>query len=298
MTAATWGGDVSAYGDAVVARAYDVGRPGYPDAVIDQIVEGLQLSATSRVLDVAAGTGKLTERLVPRVGSVVAVDLVPAMLEVLSRRVPSATVLQGAAESLPCESDSFDAVTVADAFHWFEIESALAEAARVLRPGKGMAIVKHAPLASRAPPSWLRCYRALLERVQLHDPDVGPDLPLEDPQSWHSQLLSSDRYFTVEYDGTFDQRLVQSRDAFVQHALSRAFIGGYAEPRRSEILDEITELLSRHQVAEIVSDYTVTVVLLRMRRASPLVADDDGKRGEEPLASRNDDAAHPPRSEP
>ena len=87
------------------------------------------------MLDLGAGTGKLTTRLVERGLDVVAVDPIAEMLELLSSALPDTPALLGTAEQIPLPDNSVDAVLVAQAWHWFDPERAVAEVARVLRPG-------------------------------------------------------------------------------------------------------------------------------------------------------------------
>ncbi len=119
------------------AAAYERGRPSYPPESIDWL-----LPPNARdVLDLGAGTGKLTTRLVERGLGVVAVDPIPEMLELLSRSLPDTPALLGTAEEIPLPDDSVDAVLVAQAWHWFDPERAVKEVARVLRPGGRLGLV-------------------------------------------------------------------------------------------------------------------------------------------------------------
>ena len=119
------------------AAAYERGRPSYPPEAIDWLLP----DDARRVLDLGAGTGKLTTRLVERGLDVVAVDPVPEMLELLSRSLPDTPALLGTAEEIPLPDDSVDAVLVAQAWHWFDPQRAIAEVARVLRPGGRLGLV-------------------------------------------------------------------------------------------------------------------------------------------------------------
>lgn len=117
--------------------AYVRGRPSYPPEAIDWL-----LPADARdVLDLGAGTGKLTARLVERGLDVVAVDPVPEMLEALSASLPQTPALLGTAEEIPLPDNSVDAVLVAQAWHWFNPALAIPEVARVLRPGGRLGLV-------------------------------------------------------------------------------------------------------------------------------------------------------------
>lgn len=119
------------------AAAYERGRPSYPPEAIDWLLP----PQAQRVLDLGAGTGKLTVRLVERGLDVVAVDPIPEMLEVLSRSLPDTPALLGTAEEIPLPDDSVDSVVVAQAWHWFDPQRAAKEIARVLRPGGRLGLV-------------------------------------------------------------------------------------------------------------------------------------------------------------
>jgi SAM-dependent methyltransferase len=122
---------------AAVADAYERGRPEYPAEALHWLTGEPPLD----VVDVGAGTGKLTRGLLRLGHRVTAVEPLPQMLERLRRAVPDAVAVAGTAESLPLAAGSADVVTVAQAFHWFEHERALPELARVLRAGGRLALV-------------------------------------------------------------------------------------------------------------------------------------------------------------
>ena len=119
------------------AAAYERGRPSYPPEAIDWLLP----PGARSVLDLGAGTGKLTTRLVERGLDVVAVDPIPEMLDLLTRSLPDTPALLGTAEDIPLPDDSVDAVLVAQAWHWFDPERAVKEVARVLRPGGRLGLV-------------------------------------------------------------------------------------------------------------------------------------------------------------
>ena len=123
------------------AEAYERGRPSYPDAAVAHLVEVLQLGTGKRVLDLAAGTGKMTRLLAPFGVEIVAVEPVAGMRVAFEAAVPGIEILEGTAEAIPLPDASVDAVVVAQAFHWFDSEKALAEIDRVLREGGGVALV-------------------------------------------------------------------------------------------------------------------------------------------------------------
>ena len=117
------------------AAAYERGRPSYPPAAVDWLLSPAAGAPVRDVLDLGAGTGKLTSRLVERGLGVVAVDPIAELLDVLRAAMPDVPALLGTAEQIPLPDDSVDAVLVAQAWHWFDPERAIAEVVRVLRPG-------------------------------------------------------------------------------------------------------------------------------------------------------------------
>ena len=119
------------------AAAYERGRPSYPPEAIDWLLP----NGARDVLDLGAGTGKLTTRLVERGLDVVAVDPIPDMLEVLRASLPETVALLGTAEEIPLQDNSVDAVLVAQAWHWVDPARAIPEVARVLRPGGRLGLV-------------------------------------------------------------------------------------------------------------------------------------------------------------
>jgi len=117
-----------------VAETYHRVRPPYSAALLDRAQETLALGASARVLDLAAGTGRLTQDLRRRFADVVAVEPDERM------RAVHGSALAGSAEEIPLDDQSVDAVFVGEAFHWFEAEAAIVELARVLPPRGGLAI--------------------------------------------------------------------------------------------------------------------------------------------------------------
>jgi len=121
-----------------VAGAYQNARPSYPAAAVEWVLEA---APGLRVVDLAAGTGKLTEVLVAAGAVVTAVEPLANMRAELERALPSVRAIAGTAERMPLPDASADAVFVAQAFHWFDAPAALAEIARVLVPGGVLGLV-------------------------------------------------------------------------------------------------------------------------------------------------------------
>jgi SAM-dependent methyltransferase len=121
-------------GFARSVEAYERGRPGYPAAAL----EPLALAPGFTVLDLAAGSGKLTRSLADSGATVIAVEPVAEMRAALP---PTVRALDGTAEAIPLDDTSVDLVTVAQAFHWFDGDAALLEIHRVLRRGGRLALL-------------------------------------------------------------------------------------------------------------------------------------------------------------
>ncbi|HEU5373525.1 MAG TPA: class I SAM-dependent methyltransferase, partial [Gaiellaceae bacterium] len=132
----------------LAADEYERTRAGYPAELLD----GLPVSPDADVLDLGAGTGKLTRVLVRRYAHVTAVEPLDRMRAILERVVPEAEALPGSAERIPLDDASVDAVFAAQAFHWFDHDRALPEIARVLRPAGVLALVWNGPDESRPSP--------------------------------------------------------------------------------------------------------------------------------------------------
>jgi len=130
MDSDLWHRHASSFGAA--ANAYATHRPDYAH---DAVRWALEPAPGPRVLDLGAGTGKLTATLVQMGADVTAVEPDQAMLAELRRSLPEVTASSGSAESIPLSDDSVDAVLAGNAMHWFDMAVAGPEIARVLAPG-------------------------------------------------------------------------------------------------------------------------------------------------------------------
>ena len=117
------------------AATYVAGRPEYPEDALSWLVDDLGVGPGRSVVDLGAGTGKFLKMLARTGASLIAVEPVAGMRDQLVRAFPGVDVLEGRAEALPLADESVDALVCAQAFHWFATGEALAEIARVLKPG-------------------------------------------------------------------------------------------------------------------------------------------------------------------
>jgi SAM-dependent methyltransferase len=136
------------------------------------VLEGVPIPAGATVLDLGAGTGKLTRLLVRRYARVIAVEPLDGMRAILEKVVPRAESLSGTAEQIPLAEASVDAVFAAQAFHWFATDEALKEIARVLRPGGVFCLVWNSPDESRPwplPQAYTDCLDQLRSELSVSD---------------------------------------------------------------------------------------------------------------------------------
>jgi SAM-dependent methyltransferase len=220
------------------ADAYEAARPSYPTEAVAHIVGHGGIGPGRRVLDLAAGTGKLTRLLVPTGAEVVAVEPVAGMRDRLVASLPDIEVHDGTAEALPFDDGSFDAVTVAQAFHWFDAPVALAEARRVLRAGGHLFLVWNTRDRDH---DWVRQFGDLLVD--------GPDA--ERPY---------DSYYDVDYAavvaeaGGFTPLELWTHaweqpcdpDLLVARAESVSVVGSLPPADKERVLDRIRHLADTH----------------------------------------------------
>jgi SAM-dependent methyltransferase len=220
-----------------VADAYDRGRPSYPPEALRWLTSELGLTAESTVLDLAAGTGKLTAGLRPLVGRVIAVEPVAEMRRVLEAAQPLVDVRAGTAEAIPLESASVDGVLVAAAFHWFAPEPALAEIHRVLRPGGGLGLLWNRPEWDAEP--WYPDFAVVLE--QARSAQGGPP-NLYSVGPWRAALERSPLYGPVR-KREFRHVHRVGREEFLARVASWSVVAVLPEERRSELLAEVGAML-------------------------------------------------------
>jgi ubiquinone/menaquinone biosynthesis C-methylase UbiE len=228
----------TAFGDA--AREYERGRPGYPSEAIDALAHDLALGPESVVVDLAAGTGKLTRSLVGRFGRVIAVEPLAEMREELERRVPQAEPLDGTAERMPLADSTADAVLVAQAFHWFDGRRALDEIARVLRSGGGLGLLWNTtPWETRETP-WFALIDDVLERRRV---DLAT-LRRNASGLWR-RAFDDERRFEPLVDAMFDNPQRMSTEEFIDGFASRSYIAVLGPDERESLLGDVTALLER-----------------------------------------------------
>ncbi len=211
-----------------VAGVYQRARPTYPMAAVRWMLEP---APGRQVLDLAAGTGKLTQVVVEAGYEVTAVEPAPEMLAELRAALPGVTALAGNAEQIPLADASCDAVLVAQAFHWFEPQSALDEIARVLRPGGALGLAWNLRDDSRP---WVVMLSEILHGAQ-DTVSASRDLPEREPVEEHPAFHDVQRH-------GFANPIEFSLDRLLDWARSTSSVAVLEPGARDELLDEIRRL--------------------------------------------------------
>lgn len=188
---------VAARGFAASPQRYESGRPGYPADAVSWMCERLGIQEGAVVVDVAAGTGKLTRLLAAGGARIIAVEPVAEMAALLQFLTPGVELVSATAEALPFAAGSVDAITAGQAFHWFDADRAWAEFHRVLRPGGGVGLVWNVRDRSVA---WIDQVWTIMDEVERKAPWCNHDhpalvagagfAPLEKTTFWHGVTVT------------------------------------------------------------------------------------------------------------
>ena len=208
----------------------------WPEELLDRVVTELRLEPDATVLDLGAGTGKLTRALVPRFARVVAVEPDEAMLAVLGEVVSGAEGRQGSAEDIPLEDASVEAVFSGEAFHWFATPEALAEIVRVLRPRGALVVFWNIGLE----------YPELGEEVDtLIDEAMErggvPGLPKVLSGEWRGPIAAAG--FEELREGELERELVTDREGWIANLLSVSSIAVQPDEDRAAFAARLRELV-------------------------------------------------------
>ncbi len=210
-----------------IADAYEAARPGYPPVAVSWLVHPDEV----RVVDVGAGTGKLSRALLATGHEVVAVDPSAEMLTVLRTQTPDIGTLVGTGEQLPIPDGSVDAVSYAQAWHWVDPPAASAEAARVLRPGGTLALVWN---FRDERVEWVRELGVAM-RAETSQYTPGAD-----------EFPHVGEPFGAPERAQFEWRQTVARDDILRLAASRSYVAVMDADGRDQALAAVRELLDTH----------------------------------------------------
>lgn len=219
------------------ADEYERTRPDYPDSVLEHV----PVPAEATVLDLGAGTGKLTRVLARRYARVIAVEPLDRMRAILERVVPEAEALAGRAEEIPLPSSSVDAVFAAQAFHWFANDTALAEIGRVLRPGGVLCLVWNSP-DERRPTPLPQAFRDYLAELRAEKSVFDEKTPF-------AEVIGRGPFGEVHESGVPHDHVLD-RHGLLDNARSVSWIASCPPDERERII---------HRLGELVPDGTYTI---------------------------------------
>lgn len=236
----------AAVGYQANADRYVKGRPDYPPEIATWLREVIGLHAGMTVVDLGAGTGKFTPRLLETGAQVIAVEPVAQMLEKLSAALPQVKTLAGTAESIPLPDESVDAVVCAQSFHWFATPHALAEIQRILKPGGKFGLVWN---MRDARVSWVRKLNQIVDRHEGDAPRFYTGewrklFPVKGFEALQEQVFMFGHQGAVE-------------DVIYNRVRSTSFIAALPPQQQEQVIDQIRQLVAEE--GELQGKETLTV---------------------------------------
>ena len=255
---------MAASGFGSSAAAYDRARPGWPPEAVGAAFEHFGLAPGAPMVDLAAGTGRLTRELAAAGASVTAVE----PLDEMRALIRGANAVAGTAESIPLPDGSADAVFVAEAFHWFDTRRALAEIARVLRPRGGLAILWNVGQPQDEEQPWRAEIVELVRGVYYHPegrrtPAASGNDPRDDKAEWRTGP-GWERFEPLELQ-SFEHTQHLSAGDYVTLVSSWSFVGALPDAERTELLDSVRAVLARHGVDAFDQRWRTDAYLTRLR---------------------------------
>lgn len=224
--------EAAARGFEAAVEHYQRGRPGYPDDAVSYLVRELGIDPGRDVLELGAGTGKLTELIVHTGARITSIEPLAGMREVLQRNCPTVTVLDGTAEEIPVVDASADAVVAAQAFHWFDGDRALPEIHRVLRPDGRLGMMWNARDEAS---DWAERLTAIFDRL-------AGDGPRYRDMLWRAPFERTELFGPLHRQVAYHVHEV-TRAAFMDRVLSVSYVASAPEAERARVRAEVTQLL-------------------------------------------------------
>lgn len=213
--------------------------------------------------DLAAGTGRLTRELLALDASVTAIEPVDEMRALIS----GTAAIKGTAEAIPVDDASLDAVFVAEAFHWFDAPVALAEIARVLRPGGGFALLWNVGQPQDEEQPWRLEVVELVKDIYFHP--SGRRVPAAAGNDWREQTEWQRgpgwEHFEPLEQRSFEHVQRMTAEDYLAFVGSWSFVGVLEDEPRAELLSAVAAVLERHQVREFDQRWRTDLHMTRRR---------------------------------
>jgi ubiquinone/menaquinone biosynthesis C-methylase UbiE len=225
----------AAKGFEIGADSYERGRPDFPKDAVDYLIRSLEIKPQSKVMDLGAGTGKFTRLLIPTKAVLTAVEPVEKMRQKFRSVLPEIEILMGTAENIPAPDSSFEAVVVAQAFHWFDGYSALKEIHRILKPNGKLGLIWNVRDESV---DWVS---ELTRIVDAHE--VGA--PRYKTYEW-KKAFDQTTGFTPLENRAFKYLQKGTAETVVDRVQSISYISALSEKDRENVLQQVRVLLNGH----------------------------------------------------
>jgi SAM-dependent methyltransferase len=215
---------------------YERARPSYPPEAVAWFVDQLGIAPGKTVIDLASGTGKFTRLLAPAGADLVACEPVAGMRTTFRSVLVDTPLIAGTSEAVPLRDASVDAVTVAQAWHWFDHDRAAAEMARIIRPGGGLGLVWTA--RDRSVP-WVDAVWSIMDRVEKR-------APWRDHENWRDSGTEQLAGFAPFTTAEFRHAQTLTPEGVVQRIASVSHVAVLPESEREAVLAEVRDLLHNH----------------------------------------------------
>ncbi|HMF04940.1 MAG TPA: methyltransferase domain-containing protein [Acidimicrobiia bacterium] len=222
------------------AATYERVRPSYPADAVAWLADNLRIQPDRTVLDLAAGTGKLTRLLAPLGATLFAAEPVDGMRGAFAASVRGVPLVAAIAELLPVATASLDAITVAQAFHWFDAERAFDEFARALRPGGRIGLIWNARDRSQ---DWVNEVWSIMDRVEKR-------APWRDHEHWRDSALGNRFGFGPLHTETFRHAQEITPDGVIERIMSVSHVAVLPPAERERVLDDVRRVLATHPDAK------------------------------------------------
>lgn len=224
---------IAAAGFEAAADAYEQGRPDYPAAAIDWLAQELRIGRSSRVVDLGAGTGKLTRLLKPTGAKLIAVEPLAAMRQKLAELLPEVQTVDATAEALPLPAASADAVLAGQAFHWFCNAKAVEAIHCVLKPGGRLGLIwNYRDVAT----PWVAELQRIIDRLERQVPSYRTG-------EWR-QVFAAKPLFGPLHERTFEHTQTGDLETMLARVTSMSYVATLPPERRQQVLDEVRQLFA------------------------------------------------------